>query len=428
MMAMNDVIAAPTQLLTFRFKENHSVEDIHDAMRYMLTIYPKLRSVVESTVFSWRFRIFDDRDRQLEVLFNEAFRVVPNITYDSTEYIEFRRNLINEPFSPQGLPLKIRYLPDDKKPILFVSLHHMICDGMGWFHMENSLLKYLNGERPPILPLDSPNMLPGFIHKPYYTIPWQIYHSYRTIKKLVKEVEGTYIISPTNRPADFLGPTGMYQHFISHDLTALKKKSKNLGCGINTLHLTALSMACSRGPGRDKGDVIGINFSIDIRPFFDDKPPIFGNYVALFMIRVHKRYWDDPMGMMRVIQAQMDKWIGHFKKKELLLLFLIDKLYTFAGRKYYAWGVRWMKKKGLIPMTFAFSTLGSLDSLNSHGTMAQVCETLSIVPQHGLFVTSCSLEGMTNTNISYPEAEYSYEEAEAFFRAYDHALGEILAL
>ena len=429
MLALEDVITAQTQLLAFRFKEKHSAEEMRQAMRYMLTIYPKLRSVVEPTLFSYRIRIFDDNDRQLEVLFNDAFRVVPNVVYASEEFVTFRRNLLNEPFSlEQGLPLKMRYFPDDPQPVLFVSMHHMITDGLGWFHMEHSLLKYLNGEKPPLVPLDSPNMLPALIKKPYSTLPRQIYNSYKIYRKALQETKGEVIVTPSSRPVDFWGPVGMLQRFVSLDLKSLKKVSKALGYSINTMHLAALTMASIRGPGRDTGNTVCIVMSVDLRPFFEDKPPVFGNYTGIFTVRVPKRCWDDPKEIMRVIQEQMGKGMDSFKNKEIIFPWLIDKLFTVIGKKFYAWGARWVRKKGLVSMTFAFSTFSNIDIINSHGTKAQVSETMSLVPQYGLFVTSASLEGRTYIDISYPEAEYTHEEIEAFYNRYEQALGEILAL
>ena len=97
LLSLEDVLPSMNQLITLRFKTKHSVDEIRDALRYLMTVYPKLRSVVEPTLFSYRIRIYDDHDENLEVLFKAAFRVRRNLAFGSEEFIEYRRALLNEP-------------------------------------------------------------------------------------------------------------------------------------------------------------------------------------------------------------------------------------------------------------------------------------------------------------------------------------------
>jgi NRPS condensation-like uncharacterized protein len=429
MFSLEDVITAQTQLLYFRFNEPIGAEDIREAMRYMLTIYPKLRSVIMPTFFSWRYRILDDDSQQLEVLFNDAFRVEPDMASDTREFEDYARNFLNESFSlQQGLPLKMRYFSHGPQPILLVSMHHTAGDGVSWINMLMSLRKYLNGERPPFVPLDNPSMLWGVVKKPFWTIPKQLWQSYKLYTEIGKEYRGDKLITPTTKSADYWGPVGLYPTFHSRDFAAVKKLSKALGYSINVLQLTALAMACSRGPARESGNTISIAMSIDLRPYFEEKAPLFGNYVSLFPVRIPKKAWDDPMAMLKTVDDQMKIWIERFKNKQLSFPILLEKMMTVVGKKYYAWGARIVRKQGKLNMSFAFSTLGSFDIVNKEGTRAQICELRSIVPQYGVFVTSSSLSGRTITSISYPEAEYSRAEIEVFYQAYEKAMDELLAL
>ena len=429
MFSLEDVITAQTQLLYFRFDEPLGAEEIREAMRYMLTIYPKLRSVIVPTLFSWRYRILEDDDQQLEVLFNDAFRVEPDMASDTPAFDQYARNLLNEPFSLQSsLPIKMRFFPQGSQPILLVSMHHSAGDGVSWIHMLMSLRKYLNGGRPPLVPLNDPSMLLGIIKKPFATIPKQLWDSYKLFTEVGREFRGDKLITPTVRQADFWGPVGLYPTFHSRDLTDIKKGSKTLGYSINVLHLTALAMACSRGPARENGNVISIAMSIDLRPYFEGKAPVFGNYVSIFPIRISRQDWDDPLAILKTVNDQMQIWIERFKNKRMSFPLLLEKLMTLVGKKYFTWGARVVRKQGKVNMSFAFSTLGSFDIVNKEGARAQICELRSIVPQYGMFVTSSSLAGRTITSISYPEAEYTRAEIEAFYLAYEQALDELLAL
>jgi hypothetical protein len=174
--------------------------------------------------------------------------------------------------------------------------------------------------------------------------------------------------------------------------------------------------------------VISIAVSIDLRPFMEDKTPVFGNYVSLFYVRVPKKYWDDHREMLRVVNEQMQIWMDRFKNKEMSYPILVEKLLTLVGKKNFAWGARVARKKGQVNMSFAFSTMGNLDMVNKAGTRFHICELRSIVPQYGMFITSCSLGGKTINSISYPEAEYTPAEIGAFYDAYEKALDELLTL
>ena len=348
---------------------------------------------------------------------------------DTPAFDQYARNLLNEPFSLQSsLPIKMRFFPQGSQPILLVSLHHSAGDGISWLHMLISLRKYLNGEKPPLVPLDNPSMLTGVVKKPYTTIPQQLRQSYQMISKVIQEAQGDKIITPSAQPSDFWGPVGMYPTLRARDFASLRKGSKALGYSINVLHMTAFALACSRGPAREKGNVISIAVSIDLRPYMEDKPPVFGNYVSLFYVRVPKKYWDDHREMLRVVNEQMQIWMDRFKNKEMSYPILVEKLLTLVGKKNFAWGARVARKKGQVNMSFAFSTMGNLDMVNKAGTRFKICELRSIVPQYGMFITSCSLVGKTINSISYPEAEYTTAEIGAFYDAYELALDELLAL
>ena len=428
MLALDDTMPSLGIVLTFRFKEPHSVSEMREAMRYMFTVYPRLRSVVEPTLFSYRLRILNDHDQELEVLFNEAFRVKYGLRCDSEEYIDYRRALLNEPFSLQcGLPLKIRYLPDDPQPMLLLSLHHMAGDGMSWLHLMDSLLRYLNNDKPPQLPLDDPNMLPALVKRPHFTLPAQIRRSFQLFKEDIRKAEGLKMIPASSRPADFFSPAEARMHILPFDIDRIMAKCKELNVGVNILLLSALALAVSRGPGRDQGDMIGIAIPTDLRPYYD-KPPIFGNFVSTFWVRIHRRNWSNPKAMLNEVKTQMYARINRYKNKEMIAQFLIEKLSTLAGKKLYSLGARIAKRKGLLPMTCSYSAIGNIDSINSYGSRARICEAMCMFPHFAIIMITINLEGKIFAGLSYPEAEFTRDEINAFIQSYNQALAELLEL
>ena len=77
-------------------------------------------------------------------------------------------------------------------------------------------------------------------------------------------------------------------------------------------------------------------------------------------------------------------------------------------------------------MTCAVGTGGSVDSLNSHGSRAQVCEAIGVIPHHGLFMAINSLDGLIDMHLSYPEAEFTRDDIKALIHSFEHELGNLI--
>ncbi|MCD6570899.1 MAG: hypothetical protein J7L53_09380 [Deltaproteobacteria bacterium] len=428
-LTMEDVMPSQGNLLTLRFKESHDVTEIRDAMRHTISIYPRLRSIVEPTLFSYKLRILNDNDERLDVLFKNAFRVKLNLKYDSHEYLTFRRNLYNEPFAlEQTIPIKIYYFPDGPTSVLVLSIHHVVGDGSSCVHIACSIMSYLNGKKPSLVPIDNPSLTPALFVTPYYKIPMQLYKSTRLLLRDRREAQKGTFIPATNRPIDFFGPVDIYYHTLCYDLELIKSKSKKLGVSITTLLLVAISHSLSKGPGRDTGNMIGIIISADLRPFFEGQTPVIGNYVTGFMVVISREYWDNPKQMLEEINFQMTKHIDRIKQKQASLPLLFHKLFTLVGKKNYARGVRIMKKKGILTKTCSLANLGNVDILNSYGPKAQLCEFDASGPSHGLFIAMNTLEGKIHMSFTFQEAEFTREEIKKTIQGFERSLGKLLKL
>lgn len=427
--ALEDVLPSMGILITLRFQTVHEVEEIRRAMRHIISIYPKLRSVVEPTLFSYKFRIHDNADEKIDFLFNDAFRVKYNLAYGTPEFHDFRRSFLNEAYSPeQGLPLKIRYLPDTRPPVMLLSVHHGVCDGTSWGHIVNDLMAYLNGKPASSHPLDNPSIAPAFLEKPYTRIFDQFKRSYKAQKETAEKHKGQKIFNPSSRPVNFFSPVDMHHHIISRDEKTILATTKKLGCSIYAFLLTALTMALTRNAGPGSGDLISIIFSIDLRSFFDENRPFFGNYAGAYTISFLREDCSRPKSLMADINAQMFSQMYLFKKKNKLYPMLMKKLFTLIGKKNIVNATLTMKRKGMIQMTYAVSVLGNLNRLNKHGDKALMDEAIATVPHQGLLFTVSSINGKLITNFSYPEAEFTHDEIKAHVAHFEEAMDGLVEL
>ncbi len=424
-----DLFPAMGILITIRFKTKHRPEVIREAMRYMISIYPRLRSVIEPTLFSYGMKIHDDCEKKVEVLFNDAFRVGFDILHDTEEFVDYREALLNESFSlEQGLPIKIRYLPDDPMPVLLLSIHHTTCDGMGWVHMVNSLMMYLNSKEPQFVPVDNPSFIPALIEKPYYSVFQQLYRSYKILWKDIKESKNDTVIPTSSRCSDFYGPFGMHQHFLSFDLKRLVTKSRELNCSLTALILSALAISISRRRKNNRGNVIRFIIPFNIRPYFDGKAPVFGNYTLPAMIRIHRKNVDVPLELTKEINDQLNRHKERFKQKQLIFPYLIEKLLSLAGKKMYTLAAGYIKRKQLFPFTCIVSNLGDLSEMATYGTKAQVGEVIATVPNRGLVITLSSIDNRINTNFTYSKDELARDEVKEMIKNFEFELDKLLSI
>jgi NRPS condensation-like uncharacterized protein len=426
---MEDIVPSLTQLITLHFKTKHSPEKIREAFRYLLTINPKLRSVIEPTLISNKVRIIEDSDPRLQVLFDDSFRVIEKIKYNTEDFRQIRKDLFNYPFKlQQTLPVKIRFLPDAS--VLFISLHHTTCDGVGWMHMVASLLSYLNDSRPSDTPLENPSMLNGLMKRPYILAPIYILKSFFIDRKNRKKIASNNNINPSPNPVNFYGPSDIEQHFLSHNFATLRGKSKEIGYSLNVFFLAAMARTIFQMNDSEKGDTVSIRLSYNLRPYFDKKQPLFGNYVTSSVLRVYRKDLDKPLAMMNDIQIQLKDSLEMLKNKYLIYPWLIGKIITVVGKKLYSKAALAVKRKKLpvFDTTFHFSTISNFDDLNQIGKKAQLIDAIATVPTFGLFITLCNIDGIFNINISYPTAEYSREFIKHIIASFEKNLGDLLKL
>lgn len=423
-LAFEDLVPSAAQILTLRFETKHSTEEIKSAFLHMLSLYPKLRAIIEPTLFSYRFKILND-EHHINSLFDNAFSVETGLTFDSKEYKRLQNSLLKESFTLQhSLPFRIKYLPEEN--ILFITIHHITSDGAGWLHMTSSLLAYLNEKETTPVPVDNPSMTPGIFKRPYITIPRQLYDSWLVHKEDKKRTSNDKVIIPSPKQVDFFGYADMQQKFLKYNLSELKPRTKELGCSLNVYILTAIARTFFNLYNEDKGDTVAIRLSYDLRPYFEKDKPVFGNYVTTTVLRAYRQDVNQPEIMISKFQDQLNVAIERLKNKKLSYPWFIDKIFTLFGKKIYSMGILLSKKKSLFQSTIHFSTLGNGDWLNKSGEKAKVKDLIFTVPTSGLFITMLNIDGIFNINLSYPSEEFSYKTITGITDSIEHELGFLL--
>jgi hypothetical protein len=428
-LALEGVASAIGQVHVLRFGEPHSEAELRAGVRYLIRICPRLRTLVEPGFLGHRLAVLPEGER-VERLFAGVFRVVPG--GDEPAAVQALLNqLVNEPFDLEGaLPLRARLLTAGPRPVLVLSLHHVVCDGRGMIHLLDALMAHLNGEDRAAMPLENPSMLPAVLPPtsppaPFAEWPRSLWRS--LVRRLRERARWT------GRPALTLvkergafGPTGVRLHDVAVALASIKKAAKARACTVTELVVAALAASFAAQAEPRTSAVATVRLSHDLRPYFPaGRRPTFGNYVASFLVRATR--WDDLEATVSEVRAQMREALQGFEHREMSLPLLLAELTPrLIGRRLLGWYVRALKRRGrLEQVTLHYSNLGDVDLLNGHGDRAQADALAFFTPALGPYVGCVGLGGRLYLGVTYPRSEVDEAIIERLLADFD---GKLAAL
>jgi len=237
------------------------------------------------------------------------------------------------------------------------------------------------------------------------------------------------ILQPSSKAVKFFGSVDNYNHYLSYSLDDILKKARGLGCSINAILMAALVVTVARERAQDTGDVIAMPMPVDLRPYFPEgRRPVFGNFAAAIMIRIMRELLGEPFAIIDEIRAQSANMIAILKNRDALFGLIVDTLMMGLGRKIYSGMARRLKEKGILAKTAAFSNVGNVDHLNSHGDRAKVLEYVATTNSHGLFMAFFTMNNRIRFGITYQEAEFSRDDIKGLMEKYDAVLVEFMRL
>lgn len=428
-LALEGVAGAIGQVHVLRFREPHTDADLRAAVRHLVRVCPRLRSLIQPTVFGHRLRVLAEGSH-VDALFELVFRAVPGGGGPSA-LNALLIDLVNQPFDlERALPLRARVLRDGGLPILVLSLHHVVCDGRGMMILLDALMARLNGAEIAAIGIDDPRMLPALLPSRGETrwapvTAW--WRSFRTHRHQRTETPAT-AVTLTHGRGDF-GPTGVHLHAVAGDLAAIKAAAQARGCTVSELMIAALACGFARQATAPPAvRIASVRVSVDLRRFFPaERRPQFGNYVASFILSLPR--FHDLEATITDVRTQMRAGIARFARKEMIHPLLLEALApVLLGRRLFGWCARRLKRKGrLRQVTLHYSNLGGVDFLNQHGPHAQLDQLAFFTPALGPYVGCVGLAGHLYLGVTYPASEIDAAVIAQALRTFD-ALWEKLGV
>jgi NRPS condensation-like uncharacterized protein len=336
--------------------------------------------------------------------------------------------LANEPFAlERALPLRVRLLAEGPGTVLVFSLHHVVCDGRGMIQILESLMAHLNGRGGEVVPLDHPSMIPALLPGSTFARLRSLWRSYWLQRRERKAVRGFRTISAGHEAGEF-GPAGVRLHTVPVGLEAIKASARARDCTVTELVVAVLSASFARTSKQDGRNAAGVRLSVDLRPYFaEGRRPRFGNYVASFMVHISR--WDDLEGAISDVRAQVRERLARFERKEMSYPLLMAELPPLLlGRRLLGRAAAALKRRGkLQPITFHYSSLGSVDGLNGQGDRAQVAELNFFTLAVGPYIGCVGMGNRLHLGITYPRREISDQAMAEILTDFDQRLARLVA-
>lgn len=407
-----------------RFRTAQDADELRALVRQLIRETPRLRARPVPTLFGWRLAVLPEGDA-VDRLSDRAWRIVPEVGADEEALRRFVTQVINEPFELESeLPLRVYLIEGGAQPLLLFSVQHMVCDGRGMMELMARLMARLNGQQAQPVPMDSPSMVPALLPSPPTFINslrslWRSFWLSRrdgvTRRRLTPLLAGT--------PGPAFGRTGVRIYRSLASLPALKEAAHRHGCTVTELMIAALATGFGRDREPDGQSAILVRLSIDLRPYFPaERRPAFGNFVASFVVSLPR--WRELTTTIAEVRAQIRDNVGRFERKEMSFPLIAAELTPrLLGRALLGRAAQALKRRGrLQPVTFHYSNLGNLESLNRFGARAQLDQLTTFGPAVGPFFCSGGLADRLSLGITYPAAEIDEVEIDEVLKSAERAL------
>jgi hypothetical protein len=431
-LALEGVAGAIGQVHVLRFRQPHAESELRAALRELVRLCPRLRSVIERRFFGACLAVLPDGAR-VDELFQQAFRSLP-IGTDEAAVNASLNDLVNEPFAlEQGLPWRVCFLSGKGPPILIVSLHHVVCDGRGMITLLENLLRGLNGQGHLPMPVEDSSLLPAIWPLPVPSrsaVPGRLlslWRSYRLERRSHARWKNQRALTLVKKKARF-GPTGIVLHTAPASLDAIKAAAEARDCTVTELLVAALGTSFAGPASGDPAAVASVRLSVDLRPYFPvGRRPTLGNYVA--SVVVHLTNNGDREVAVASARAQLREARRRFEAREMSYPLLRAELAPrLLGRRLYGACARWFKRRGFLQdVTLHISNLGSVDRLNRHGDRAQAGALAFFTPALGPYVGCVGLGGCLYLGVSYPRSEVDEAAIKQALIDFDRQLAALCA-
>ncbi|KGM40295.1 hypothetical protein JY96_10350 [Aquabacterium sp. NJ1] len=410
-----------------RFDAPVSTELMRQTMRELATAFPRMRGVIEPTAFSYKLRILSD-ERQIDQLFDNAFRVQPGVDASSREALralhdEFMNHSI---CMERGLPWVARFVPHPTQPALLFAINHIIGDGRSMVQMLCAIMARLSGQPMTACQVDNPTMLPAVMPPKWWQWPANIARWWRNSRADKAAAHGRHIVTLNRQPSTRYTTTGICYHDIPCPADTMKALAKRYGTTVNTLLTAIVGNTFLALAEQDPQATAAIRISVDLRRYFPKRTaPEFGNFVHSFTILANRQA---SMGeQINDLENQVKTHLARYSSRDYALPLLFYELLPLLGRRLFSYLIFNSKVKGSLPtLSCHFSNLGACEFINPKDASVRLHELWPATLSTVFLIGAVILNGKQFLCLVHQKDEIPHEAVEAFRAEFDRQIQRVM--
>lgn len=397
---------------------------VRQAMRDLVSAFPRLRTVVVPGAHIYHFRVLPD-DEIVDQLFDVAYRVHHGLDLDDPAAIETHQNyLVNEILSlERGLGVRMTFFPHPQRPMLHLGVHHMLADGRSMLQMMAAILRHLNGHPIEAVPMEAPSLMEAIKPARWTQWPRKLLAARRHAKEQQRRLDAVRVLQVPTRDTPMYSANAVLHHRLACSADVLRAHARRSGVSLNTLLVAALAEAFLTFEAEDPKAAAVIRVSLDLRRFFpaDQPTPQAGNYVGATLVVEQGR--SGLTARAKSVERQVRAAVARFEAREMGWAYLFEELYPILGRTLLGRLAWKLKAGGKLPRISVHATsLGDANWLNAPDARIRLDEMFGVVCSLSLLFVLQELNNTIFIPVAYQRCETEPEAIRAFLRHLDAML------
>lgn len=304
-------------------------------LRQLVTLYPKLRAVIEPGLHRYHFRILPD-DLVVDQLFELAFEVQAHIDVDDpAAQLAWHRQCLHHVVPlEKGIGLRMWFVPHAQRPVLMFGVPHIFADGMTMIHLVKQFIQGINGLPMESMPIEAPSMVGAIAPDRWWQWPGKVWRS-RQHKLAESQLLASVNVQQLPRqPRPNHGTSGLSQGSLPVPVADLRKAAHQLGVTLNTFLTAVIAQTFLEQAPHDPKAAAVIRTSVDMRRYYPKSAghgPLWGNHVGAFLV-IEQGPGKSLQERVKSIDASIKEGQSRFARREMCWTYLVEELMPLMGR------------------------------------------------------------------------------------------------
>ncbi|RZI83459.1 MAG: hypothetical protein EOP38_12555 [Rubrivivax sp.] len=417
--AIEGLAGTMVQAYLLRLKAPVDTGLVRQVLRQLVTLYPKLRAVIEPGLHFYHFRILPD-NHVVDQLFDLAFQVEPHVDVDDPAALEAWHWRSQHQVLPleRGLGLRASYVPHPERPVLMLGVPHIFGDGMTMLQLIKQIMLGINGLPMEPMPLEAPSMIGAIAPEHWWQWPAKVWRS-RAHKVAERKLLASVNIQELPRcPQPNHSTTGVAHGALPVPVSELRKAARQVGVSLNTFLTAAIAQTFLEQAPHDPKAAAVIRISVDLRRYYPKAAghgPLWGNHVGAFLVieqgagkSVHER--------VRSVDASIKEGLARYARREMCWTYLLEELMPVLGRTLIGHiGVKLQRADRFPRISLHSTSLGDASShVNPPGAQIQLDQLITTVTSISPLSVLSEFQGMLMCPMMWQQSETSLADINDF--------------